>query len=81
MRYRDIMSWNGLERSVLRVGQELVIQPSRPVRRERYQVRRGDSVARIARRFGVPVQDVLTANGLGRRSVIRPGQRLVVYVG
>ncbi len=79
VRYRDIMSWNKLRRSTLQVGQKLVIHPQRAVRLERYQVRRGDTVARIARRFGVPVRDVLTANGLGSRSLIRPGQRLVVY--
>ena len=81
VRYRDIMAWNDLRRSTLRVGQKLLIHPPRKVRVERYQVRRGDSVARIARRFGVPVRDVLTANGLGSRSVIRPGQKLLVYVG
>ncbi len=80
VRYRDIMAWNDLKRSTVRVGQELVIEPPRPVRRESYQVRRGDTVAKIARRFGVPVRDVLTANGLGSRTLIRPGQRLVVYV-
>ncbi len=79
VRYRDIMSWNKLRRSTVQVGQKLVIHPPRPVRLKRYQVRRGDTVARIARRFGVPVRDVLTANGLGSRSLIRPGQRLLVY--
>lgn len=80
VRYRDIMSWNQLRGSRLKVGQKLVIRPPRAVRLERYRVRRGDSVTRIARRFGVPVRDVLTVNGLGTRSVIRPGQRLLVYV-
>ena len=80
VRYRDIMRWNDLSSSTLRVGQKLVIHPPRPVRVESYRVRRGDTVARIARRFGVPVRDVLTVNGLGSRSLIRPGQRLVVYV-
>jgi membrane-bound lytic murein transglycosylase D len=62
------------------VGQKLRIQPPGPVRIEEYRVRSGDTVAEIARRFGVPVRDVLTANGLQSRTVIRPGQRLVVYV-
>ncbi len=80
VRYRDIMAWNDLRRSTLRVGQKLVIHPPRPVRAETYRVRRGDTVAKIARRFGVPVREVLTANGLRSRSLIRPGDRLVVYV-
>ena len=66
--------------ATVRVGQELVVRPPQPVRRETYTVRRGDTVARIARRFGVPVRHVLTANGLGRRTLIRPGERLTVYV-
>ncbi len=81
VRFRDIMGWNDLRRSTLQVGQKLTIRPPRPVKAENYRVRRGDTVAKIARRFGVPVRDVLTANGLGRRSLIRPGERLVVYVG
>ncbi len=81
VRYRDIMAWNRLKRSTLQVGQKLVIHPPRAVRVESYRVRRGDTVARIARRFGVPVRNVLTANGLAARTVIRPGQQLVVYVG
>ena len=80
VRYRDIMAWNKLRGSRLQVGQKLVIHPPRAVRLERYRVRRGDSVTRIARRFGVPVRDVLTVNGLGARTVIRPGQQLLVYV-
>lgn len=80
VRYRDVMSWNDLRSSRLQVGQQLVIHPPRPVRVETYRVRRGDTVARIARRFGVPVRDVLTANGLGARTVIQPGQRLTIYV-
>ena len=80
VRYRDIMSWNDLDRAYLRVGQKLSIQPSQPMRAESYTVRRGDTAAKIARRYGVSVRDVLTPNGLGGRTVIRPGQRLVVYV-
>ncbi|MEE8526702.1 MAG: LysM peptidoglycan-binding domain-containing protein [Thermoanaerobaculia bacterium] len=80
VRIRDIMTWNNLRSSRLRAGQKLTIQPRRPVQVESYRVRRGDTVAKIARRFGVPVRNVLTANGLGSRSLIRPGERLVVYV-
>jgi LysM repeat protein len=81
VRYRDIMAWNNLRGSTLRIGQKLIIHPPRPVRLETYRVARGDTVAKIARRFGVPVREVLTANGLRSRTLIRPGDRLVVYVG
>jgi membrane-bound lytic murein transglycosylase D len=80
VRIRDVMDWNDLRSSRVRVGQELTIRPRRPVQVERYRVQRGDTVAKIASRFGVPVRAVLTANGLGTRSLIRPGERLLVYV-
>lgn len=80
-------------RNVLRVGQRLRIPdsarrqpagsaPSAP--REAsdggsiYVVRSGDTVAEIARSFGLKAEDVLRWNSLGARSLIRPGDRLVV---
>lgn len=41
-----------------------------------YTVQPGDTIATIATRFGLRTVDVLTANGLGWRSVIYPGQVL-----
>lgn len=41
-------------------------------------MRRGDSAWAIARRTGVSQQAVLKANGLRERSVLRPGQELVL---
>ncbi len=43
-----------------------------------YRVEPGDYPGKIARRFGVPVDRLLQANGLTRSSRIYPGQRLVV---
>lgn len=77
--YRDIMGWNNLRSSRLRAGQKLVIHPPRRFKAVQHTVRRGDTVAAIARRYGVAVETVLTANGLGPRSVIHTGQRLLVY--
>ena len=45
-----------------------------------YVVRRGDSLSTIADRFRVRLSDLLGWNNLTRRSVIKPGQRLVMYV-
>jgi len=42
----------------------------------RYRVRKGESLWTIARRHGVSVQQLRSANGLSRRAVLRPGQRL-----
>jgi len=80
VRYHDIKRWNKLTSNRLRVGQELIIHPDRQLQAKNYSVRSGDSIARIARRHGVSTRSILTTNGLGRRSVIRPGEKLVVYV-
>ncbi|MEE4637767.1 MAG: LysM peptidoglycan-binding domain-containing protein [Wenzhouxiangella sp.] len=49
-----------------------------PTRRLQHQVRPGESLWVIARRYSVSVEDVQRWNGLGARSLIRPGQRLVI---
>ncbi|MEW6683169.1 MAG: LysM peptidoglycan-binding domain-containing protein [Nitrospirota bacterium] len=43
-----------------------------------YRVRRGDTLWDIAREFDVRIGDLRAWNGLGRRAVIQPGQRLVL---
>lgn len=49
-----------------------------PTDRFIHSVRPGESLWVIARRYGVSVGDLQRMNGLGRNSLIRPGQRLVV---
>jgi len=44
-----------------------------------YVVRRGDTLSRIARQFRVEIADLLGWNSLKSTSVIKPGQRLVMY--
>ena len=53
-------------------------RPTRKRGRKRYTIRAGDSLWSIAERHGVSVQQLRAWNKLGRRSVLRPGQRLVV---
>lgn len=46
-----------------------------------YHVRRGDSLARIARKFNVTVENLLQWNHrLSKRSVLRRGQKVIVFV-
>lgn len=47
----------------------------------RYTILRGDTISAIAARFGVSTQAVLTANGLGRSSIIYPGQTIAIPAG
>jgi membrane-bound lytic murein transglycosylase D len=46
-----------------------------------YRVRTGDSLWVISRRFGVSVNKLARWNGLSKRSVLRPGKRLVIWRG
>lgn len=41
-----------------------------------HTVKRGDSLSRIASRYGVPLKQIYSINGLTARSVIRPGQEI-----
>lgn len=93
-RVEDIMSLNRIQNPrALRVGSDLilplrdgvgrlaaetVVAPSAPARSARYTVRQGDSLWKISRRFGVGESDLRSWNGLTGKSVIRPGQQLVV---
>ena len=51
---------------------------SAPVAGGRYTIVAGDTISRIASRFGVTTQAVLTANGLGKSSIIYPGQTVAI---
>ena len=41
-----------------------------------HKVKSGDTIARIAKKYGVPQKQIFDLNGLNSRSVIRPGQSL-----
>ena len=71
-------------KEVLRVGQKLTIPGKRGknaiVRKVRYGVRRGDSLARIASKFNVSVTDISNWNELDTSRYLQPGQSLTLYV-
>lgn len=81
---------NGLSRNdTLSIGQVISIpgtaqlasaDESRVERSTTYVVRNGDSLWTIATKFRVRLSDLLGWNNLTKRSVIKPGQRLVMYV-
>jgi membrane-bound lytic murein transglycosylase D len=87
----SIVTSNGLSRDdTLAVGQVLSIRGTTTLaaadgeavetRSTTYVVRRGDTLSRIATKFRIRLQDLLGWNDLNSRSVIKPGQRLVMYV-
>ena len=88
---RALASWNGMApRDTLSIGQKLVIWTSRAppgsvagngmTRKLRYTVRRGDSLYLIASRFRITVSDLLRWNKLDKNKILRPGQKLTMYV-
>ncbi|WP_456459716.1 LysM peptidoglycan-binding domain-containing protein [Desulfurobacterium sp.] len=46
-----------------------------------YRVRRGDSIGKIAKKFGVSVRSIIRVNHIRKPYLIRPGQRLKILVG
>lgn len=57
------------------------LRPEREmIKRVGYRVRRGDSLARIASKFGVSVKQLVSWNKLDRKKYLQPGQKLTIYV-
>jgi membrane-bound lytic murein transglycosylase D len=87
----QLAKWNGMApKDPLRVGQTLVIwsvdrtvasaREGRLIRELAYRVRRGDSLAGIADRFNLSVQDIVAWNSLEVQDYIHPGQKLKLIV-
>jgi len=45
-----------------------------------YRVRRGDSIALIARKFNIGMNDIIRWNGIKKEKYLQPGQRLTLYI-
>ena len=86
----ELASWNKLKKnSVLRLGQKLTVYqiPKTPQaalastnRTITYKVRRGDSLARIAAKFNLTVNDIIKWNDLSGQKYLQPGQKLKLKV-
>lgn len=86
---RELAKWNGMAPGdTLKQGQKLVIWGQKKLRQSRevirkltYTVRNGDSLARIADKFRVRVQDLIRWNRQKSKSkYLQPGQKLTLYV-
>ncbi|MFV0477729.1 MAG: LysM peptidoglycan-binding domain-containing protein [Parahaliea sp.] len=83
---------NNLKGHLIRAGDTLLIprgggagymsalNPGGMAKSRNYRVKRGDSLYRIASRFRVTVEDIISWNALNPRDYIRPGQKLTLYV-
>ncbi|HEY7773864.1 MAG TPA: LysM peptidoglycan-binding domain-containing protein [Marinagarivorans sp.] len=82
---QQLAAWNNMApRDTLRVGQKLVIWDksgsATETRKIHYKVKSGDSLARIANKFGVTIRKLEHWNGINRRDILRPGKTLTVHV-
>ena len=79
----DLQSWNNLRaKSALKVGQTLQVASNTGSNSSiTYQVRKGDSLASIARRHGVDINDVMRWNSTLAKGSLQPGLKLTLFVG
>lgn len=77
---------NNLSGNIIKVGQELIIKSSstgpksKAIRKLNYQVRRGDSLYLIAKKFELNIADITTWNKLDTIKYLQPGQKLTLYI-
>ncbi len=80
----QLARWNRIDpRRPLRPGQRLrirVADAGNPFRSVVYTVRKGDSLYKIARRFGVRMRDLHQWNRRHLKGTLRPGQRIRLYL-
>src|SRR5690606_994133 len=89
----SVLALNGLGwKSIIYPGQVLTLSKSgtppkatapqtptaAPSGTVRYTITSGDTIGKIAARYKVSTQSVLTANGLGWKSIIYPGQKITI---
>ncbi len=93
--HRSLAKWNGMAPGdPLSIGKKLVVWTNADVaprvsptaalgnttRKVRYTVRNGDSLYLIAKKFRVTISQIARWNGMDTTKILRPGQRLTMYV-
>jgi membrane-bound lytic murein transglycosylase D len=93
---RELSAWNGMAPGdTLPVGRTLVVwsdansaspstapsnAPGNTTRKQNYTVRNGDSLYMIASRFRVTIAELTRWNNIDKNKILRPGQKLTMYV-
>ncbi len=77
---RDIMTWNRLKRTRIYPKQELMLHLKEPPGKVvTHIVKAGENAFKIAKKYGLRVEYVLSLNGLLTNSPLKPGQKLKIY--
>ncbi|MCY7297009.1 lytic transglycosylase [Alteromonas sp. a30] len=87
---RKLAKWNGMAPTdPLKPGRKLIVwvsqltqeQTSQSIMRSvTYTVRNGDSLARIASKFKVRINDITRWNNLNKKKYLQPGQKIKLFV-
>jgi len=81
---RDLLRWNNKSSSTIGVGEKLCLAPEAGppagTRKVTHTVAKGESASVIASKYHVATADFLAWNKLTAKSVLRVGDRCVVYV-
>ncbi len=82
---KELAKWNNLNvKEPLKLGQVLNLEvesgraPSQ--KKLQYRVRSGDSLYRIANKFDLTVNEILEWNNLSPKHLLKPGQRLTLFI-
>ncbi|UCB51002.1 MAG: LysM peptidoglycan-binding domain-containing protein, partial [Deltaproteobacteria bacterium] len=67
-----------LERSLSKLTRPAT---SRSTKRAYHEVRQGDTLSRIAQKYGITVKQLCLLNKITSKTVIRPGDKLLVSPG
>ncbi|MGD8983189.1 MAG: LysM peptidoglycan-binding domain-containing protein [Desulfobacteraceae bacterium] len=67
-----------LERSLSKLTRPVT---SRTKKRTYYEVRQGDTLSRIAQKYGITVEKLCRLNKITPKTLLRPGQRLLISSG
>ena len=91
---QSLAKWNNNSpKDTLKLGQKLVIwtnsatpnintraMRSPKIRKINYQVRQGDSLAKVAGKFKLRIQEILSWNNINPEKYLQPGQGLTLYI-
>jgi membrane-bound lytic murein transglycosylase D len=84
VRLYDLLAWNDIKSNdLIHPGQTLIVSGSKASRETVivHKVRRGDTIQKIAQKYGTSTGTVLKTNGLRATDKIYPGQKIKVPTG